>query len=65
MDSSSGLSGRSANKSVKNQWANVIGGAIALITLTLPPVIITHYSANNALDSLIQVSTEKANINPD
>lgn len=60
MDSSSGLSGRSsAPKHDRNQWASVIGGAIALITLTLPPLIITHYSANNALDTLLEVSTEK------
>jgi len=60
MDSSSSLSGRSAApKHDRNQWVTVIGGAIALITLTLPPVIITHYSANNALDKLLEVSTEK------
>ncbi|NBD32437.1 MAG: hypothetical protein GVY17_05585 [Cyanobacteria bacterium] len=52
MDSSS-LPGRSA-QSKNYTWASLIGGAIALLTLTIPPTIITYYSANNALDTLFQ-----------
>ncbi|WP_150107090.1 hypothetical protein [Halothece sp. PCC 7418] len=49
MDSSS-LPGRSA-QSKNYRWASLLGSAIALLTLTIPPAIITYYSANNAIDT--------------
>ncbi|MDR9405370.1 MAG: hypothetical protein RI580_18275 [Halothece sp. Uz-M2-17] len=52
MDSSS-LPGRSA-QSKNYTWASLLGSAIALLTLTIPPAIITYYSANNVLDTLLQ-----------
>ena len=52
MDSSS-LPGRSA-QSKTYSWASLLGSAIALLTLTIPPAIITYYSGKNVLDTLLQ-----------
>lgn len=53
MDSSSSWPGRSSEPR-NNKWANIVGTVIAIATLTLPPTIITYYSANNVLEALWQ-----------
>jgi len=34
------------------RWVSLLGGVIALLTLTIPPTIITYYSANNPLETV-------------
>lgn len=53
MDSSSSLPDRSSQLKAYS-WASIVGTAIALLTLTIPPTIITYYSSNNDLDTLLQ-----------
>lgn len=57
MDSSSSLPGRSSQPPKNSKWVNLIGGAIALLTLTIPPIIITYYSTNNSLDTLLPTTS--------
>ncbi|MBD2663402.1 hypothetical protein B6N60_03286 [Richelia sinica FACHB-800] len=34
-----------------HRWADIVGTAIALLTLTLPVFIIAHYSSQNAQEN--------------
>ncbi len=54
MDSSRTLPGRSFQSQPKpHHWANLVGSAIALLTLTIPPTIITYYSINDPFNGLL------------
>ncbi len=52
MDSSS-LPGRSC-KPTSLKWATVVGTLIAILTLTIPPITITHYSADNSTENILR-----------
>lgn len=51
MDSSRTLPGRSSQPKPQ-PWASIVGSAIALLTLTVPPTVITYYSMNDPLAGL-------------
>jgi hypothetical protein len=56
MDSSSSSLPDRSSQLKTYSWASIVGTAIALLTLTIPPTIITYYSSNNALDTLLQTA---------
>ncbi|NBD15885.1 MAG: hypothetical protein GVY04_06985 [Cyanobacteria bacterium] len=62
MDSSS-LPGRSFQPN-PYRWVSLLGGAIALLTLTIPPAIITYYSANKALETVFPTSSLNTEAQP-
>lgn len=62
MESGSSLPGRSS-QTQNYKWASFIGGAIALLTLTIPPTLITYYSTNNTLDILLQTTEDSREVN--
>jgi len=62
MDSSS-LPGRFF-QSNPYRWVSLLGGAIALLTLTIPPIIITYYSANNALETVLPAPSLNTEVQP-
>ena len=39
-----------------HRWAKIAGSAIALLTLTLPLLIVAYYSSNRSVDPLPQAS---------
>jgi hypothetical protein len=51
-------SGPSANPSEPHpdKWAEILGAAIALLTLTLPVFVIGHYSSGSSVDVLQKTS---------
>jgi len=56
MDSSTSLPGRSSEPKAY-KWASFVGTMIAILTLTLPPLMITHYSINNSVDPILKTTS--------
>lgn len=56
MDSSTSLPGRSSEPK-PYKMASFVGTMIAVLTLTIPPLMITHYSTNNALEAILQTTS--------
>ena len=45
-----------ASEPPDHRWAKIVGSAIALLTLTLPLLIVAYYSSNSSVDPLPRAS---------
>ena len=45
-----------ATEPPQHRWAKIMGTAIALLTLTLPPFVIAYYSSNSNVEALPRIT---------
>ncbi|PSO90723.1 MAG: hypothetical protein BRC48_16920 [Cyanobacteria bacterium QS_9_48_30] len=47
---------RVQNSSLRPRWAGILGTTIAILTLTLPPLVIAYYSSTGSAGMLLQTT---------